>query len=180
MNVYAYVGGNPVNAVDPDGRDIVVISSGPMPSNPFGHVAIAVTGQGVYSKGTAAWKPGSDPAAYIASELAKRQVDLTRLKTTPAQDRAAIRAFMREYGNPYDVLSSSCTTAVREALEAAGFTPSMLRAIMAALTGGVPADNSPWPGSVAILAGDQAGATRASYERGSTVPAYVTAPFQRR
>jgi RHS repeat-associated protein len=179
INLYAYVGANPVTRIDPDGRDIIVISSGPMPSNPFGHVAIAVTGQGVFSKGTI-HRPGSDPAVYIAGELAKRQVDLTRLRTTPAQDQAAIRAFLRENRKPYDVLSSSCTTAAREALEAAGFTPSMLRAILAALTGSVPPDNSPWPGSVAILAGDQTGAARATYERGSSVPAYVTAPFQRR
>jgi hypothetical protein len=87
---------------------------------------------------------------------------------------------MREYNKPYDLLAASCTTAVREALEAAGFTPSMLRAIMAALTGSVPIDNSPWPGSVAILAGDQPGVTRSSYGRGSSVPGYVTAPFQPR
>ena len=180
INLYAYVGANPVTRIDPDGRDIVVISSGPIPSNPFGHVAIAVTGHGLYSKGTGNYRPGSDPAAYIANELSRRQVDLTRLRTTPAQDQAAIRAFMREYGKPYDLMSASCTTAVREALEAAGFTPSMLRAVLAALTGSVPIDNSPWPGSVAILAGDQRGATRSSYERGSSVPGYVTAPFQRR
>jgi hypothetical protein len=122
----------------------------------------------------------AQPRGVASDELAKRQVDLIRLRTTPAQDRAAIRAFMRENGKPYDVMSSSCTTAARAALEAAGFSPSMLRAVMAALTGSVPVDNSPWPGSVAIMAGDQAGAARASYERGSSVPAYVTAPFQRR
>lgn len=124
-------------------------------------------------------RPGSDPAAYIASELSKRQVSLTRLRTTRAQDEAAIRAFMRVYGQPYDLMRSSCTTAARAGLEAAGFTPSMLFAMMGALTGSVPPDNSPWPGSVAILA-DRPGAAHASYERGASVPRYVTAPFQRR
>lgn len=179
QNIYAYVEGNPISRIDVAGNDILVISSGAIPTNPFGHVAIAVTGEGVYSKGTRAFGPGSDPAAYIASELSKRQVSLTRLRTTRAQDEAAIRAFMRVYGQPYDLMRSSCTTAARAGLEAAGFTPSMLFAMMGALTGSVPPDNSPWPGSVAILA-DRPGAAHASYERGASVPRYVTAPFQRR
>ena len=51
-NQYLYVNANPLSATDPTGLDTAVIIGGPTSGNPFGHVAIGFSGQGVYSFGT--------------------------------------------------------------------------------------------------------------------------------
>jgi 3-oxoacyl-ACP reductase-like protein len=99
---------------------------------------------------------------------------------TKAQDRAAIDAFMKEFNKPYGVLSSSCTTAVRSALEAAGFDPSLLLAALAYLSGRAPLDNNPLPASVAPQASEQTGAINRDYRRGQSVPVVITSSFENR
>jgi RHS repeat-associated protein len=49
--LYGFCGNGPLGAVDPLGLDVLVISNGPKPGNPFGHTAIALTGRGVFSYG---------------------------------------------------------------------------------------------------------------------------------
>jgi hypothetical protein len=49
---YHYASNDPYKYVDPNGGDAVVFYGGGISSNPFGHIAIAVTGNGVFSPGT--------------------------------------------------------------------------------------------------------------------------------
>ncbi|HYO62717.1 MAG TPA: RHS repeat-associated core domain-containing protein [Pyrinomonadaceae bacterium] len=50
-NRYAYVLNNPPLLNDPTGLDMMIIENGPVPGNPAGHTAIALTGRGVFSMG---------------------------------------------------------------------------------------------------------------------------------
>ncbi|MCA9792361.1 MAG: RHS repeat-associated core domain-containing protein, partial [Candidatus Eremiobacteraeota bacterium] len=55
LNLYGYVGGNPVNAVDPSGLDeVYYLLTGAGPSNGYrGHSAVYVEGAGVFNFSTA-------------------------------------------------------------------------------------------------------------------------------
>ena len=54
VNTFGYIGGNPLNQVDLEGLDIAVITGDRYGDqyNLAGHIAMAVTGEGVYSWGT--------------------------------------------------------------------------------------------------------------------------------
>ena len=121
-------------------------------------------------------------ADYINNELIKknRQVTLTKLRTTSAHDRAAVDAFTKVFNETYDIMSSSCATAAREALYAAGFEPSLLQAILAYMGGRAPLDNNPLPASVGTLAGEQTGAITQTYERGQALPPGTVSSFEKR
>jgi RHS repeat-associated protein len=179
INVYAYVAANPITKVDPKGKDVLVIMSHAMSSNPIGHVAIAVTGEGIFSKGTKKFQPGASPSEYIADQLSKRDVTLTRLKTSRAQDQAAIDAFRKIFRQPYDLYSSSCVTAARAALTAAGFEPSKLLSLLSYLSGKPAPDYGPTPASVSYLASEQDGAVTQTFQKGQSVPSGMTDQFER-
>jgi RHS repeat-associated protein len=121
VNLYAYVGDDPVNHSDPTGNNMLVIFEGPMSSNPFGHVAVAFSGKGIYSYGTAT-PMGSSPSAYISSQTSRRNQTIIEIPTTAAQDdaaRKAIQKYMTD-GKPYSILSGhTCVEAVNAAMDAA-------------------------------------------------------------
>jgi RHS repeat-associated protein len=118
-NFYSYVHDSPPDFTDPSGLATLVILSGSVDSNPFGHIAVATTGAGVYSYGTS--QPyGSSLDSFLQSQLANRNVQLLIFDTTPAQE-ATIQASMAQNnrGN-YSVFSHNCATAVGTALNSAG------------------------------------------------------------
>ncbi len=66
-----------------------MIENGPTNDNPIGHTAIAATGSGVYSFGNGV-PLGSSLRAYLDRESARRDTEVSVIKTTGEQDAAAL------------------------------------------------------------------------------------------
>ncbi|MEX8500251.1 MAG: RHS repeat-associated core domain-containing protein [Leptothrix ochracea] len=160
INRYGYVGGNPVSRIDPRGLTTVVVLSGSVSSNPFGHIGVATTGSGVYSYGTADPYGGSF-SNYLAGQLANRSVQIVVLPTSPEQE-AAIQASMRTNSGGYSWNSNNCATTTGTALNSAGLPMSP--------------DPSILPGKVFNDALSVPGATYMYLPKGSAVPSALL-PF---
>ncbi len=120
VNFYAYVLNSPMNFRDPSGMDIAVIENGPTRGNPFGHTAIAITGEGVYSFGNG-WFPGKSLEDYLLREAPRRDTVVYIIHTTPAQDAVALAYLKNKIGTPLrGVLKDNCSTRSNNALDAAG------------------------------------------------------------
>jgi len=164
INPYFYAGGNPVNSVDPLGLETAVIYGSPTAGNPFGHVAIAFSGEGVYSFGTNT-PLGSSLVAYLSNQAAYRSSDVLILSTTPAQERRMIEELRRLGNVPLpdprrDILGAAtdtCAVRTGAALSLVG-----IRSRFASST-------SPYPADIAMIAGQQAIRTY-PIARGSSVP----------
>jgi hypothetical protein len=80
------------------------------PPNPFGHVALAITGEGVWSYGT--MHPlGSSVIAYIKEQETKRNQRIYRIPATPEHDAAALN-YLKSLppGEMEGVRTDNCST----------------------------------------------------------------------
>ncbi len=158
VNLYAYAGDNPMNGVDPYGLDTLLITSGWNGGyNIFGHSAVATTGNGVDSYGTP--DPyGANATNYIQSQLQNRDVTITRIPTTPAQEQAIRDYYNKNYGpgSKYSTRGHNCANASGGALAAAGL-PISANGIYA-------------PGGIEFQASTLPGATTQTLTQGSSVP----------
>ncbi|GHU04913.1 hypothetical protein AGMMS49960_21110 [Betaproteobacteria bacterium] len=180
LNLYGYVGGNPVSFVDPLGLDTAIALGGASDGNPFGHVAIAFTGKGVYSFGTST-APGSSFTDYLGKQAEYRNTLVFIIESTPEQEAKMLEK-AESYGgkvlpNPFadllDAASDTCAVRTQDILEA----------------GGVTATSGPWhtkhfvvstamypsafPGTTALIAAANAKGTVAS-PKGSAVPGILS------
>lgn len=117
----SYVGGNPLNSIDPTGLNQLVIAGGQIPGSPnvFGHVANAVTGGGVFSYGNDT-NLGSGVQSYITSQMATRNQVVTFIPTSPAQDQAALAFYALHPGRNSVGYFDNCAARTNQALNAAG------------------------------------------------------------
>jgi uncharacterized protein RhaS with RHS repeats len=162
-NTYAYVANNPMNAIDPLGLDLLVITGDRKDGsyNVFGHSAIAVTGSGVYSYGTGT-PLGSSTTNYIQQQSGDRDQTVTTIPTTPAQDAAALK-YLQGQSSQIGVTSDNCAARTEGAVQAAGVNlndPATL-----GLT-----SPPPTPGNVGASAGSVPGASTVAIPQGSGSP----------
>jgi RHS repeat-associated protein len=126
IGVYGYVGNDPINFVDVWGLFTAVIVGGPSPpgpgnsiGNPFGHIAIATTGNGVYSFGTGT-PFGSSLTDYLNQQGTYRSSTVYILNTTPQQEQAIINYLKQQTGKPIEPYPDNCAARVNGALKAGG------------------------------------------------------------
>lgn len=118
-NFYSYVLNGPSLYLDPSGLDVAVIYGAPQGINFFGHVAIAVTGQGVFSSGTK--EPfGSSAMDFLQSQATYRDTFVYILPGTPQQDQAVVQAFLAAAKRGHSFWRNNCSDVVGEALKAGG------------------------------------------------------------
>jgi uncharacterized protein RhaS with RHS repeats len=117
-STYTYANDNPLKRVDPTGLDTAVVVNGATQNNPFGHVAIAVTGSGVYSFGNTT-KLGSSLTAYLQREAARRNSNVIVIKTTPEQEKAILE-YLRKHKDDVNSYPDNCAGRTSNALKAGG------------------------------------------------------------
>jgi RHS repeat-associated protein len=161
ISTYSYVSSSPVASIDPSGLDTLVIMGGETSSNPFGHVAIAFTGQGVYSYGTGT-PLGSSLTDYLAKQSSYRTSTVFRLQTTPEQEARMRDQILKFKGKPLPnpkkdptgAFKDTCATRTQSSLAAGGITSRLQSATspFPIATGGIAAMNASsatiiWQGS---------------------------------
>ncbi|HEV2538739.1 MAG TPA: RHS repeat-associated core domain-containing protein [Frateuria sp.] len=119
-NTYTYVINNPLSAIDPQGLDALVITGGMKSfTNPFGHVANAVTGAGVFSYGNNT-NLGSNVLAYLQSQAASRNQVVTYIPTSPAQDAQMLAFYALHPGRNSVGIIDNCAARTSQALNVGG------------------------------------------------------------
>jgi uncharacterized protein RhaS with RHS repeats len=128
-NLYRYCHNDPVNKSDPMGLETVVIVGLQRDdsNNLFGHVSVAMTGQGVFSFGTATpW--GSSTANFVASQ-SEHRTQFVYVLPTDAKQESAIRqkldnqnqkALPDAQNHPINAYHDNCATRTSDALQAGG------------------------------------------------------------
>jgi len=132
VNLYGYVEGNPIPFDDKSGLDTVVIIGSWVLTNPFGHVEIGFTGQGVYSYGSGT-PTGSSFTDYAAKQAQYRSSVLYILRTTPQQESQMKDEIMKYENinlpapsrNPIGAWNDTCATRTQNALEAGGIKSTL-------------------------------------------------------
>ena len=134
INLYGFVGNNPINFVDPFGLLTAVFVGGPSPAdaqnssgNPFGHAAIAFTGQGIFSFGTPE-NPGSSFTDFLNNQAKYRDGTVYILNTTPEQEKAMIDYLekVKQERPKLGRYPDNCAHRTTEALKAGGAAPAGL------------------------------------------------------
>ena len=180
-NFYAYTLNQPSDFRDPLGLDIAEIENGPTEGNPIGHTALCVSGSGVFSFGNGV-ALGSGCLDYLKDQAKRRDTIVHVIKTTPAQDAAAL-AYLRSFKNsklpggiisPY--LKDNCATRSNNALDAAGIPMVDLNGFPMLDSQDVPAPRF-LPGTAGQRA-DAAGANSYSIPKGSTGIPSALSPFE--
>jgi RHS repeat-associated protein len=157
VNLYAYVGNNSTNAIDPLGLWTAIVVGGATWDNPFGHVAIGVSGSGVYSFGTHDpnnGRPtplGSSFTDFLNSQATYRSMDVYLINTTPEQE-AAILGYLKTLDPqlpevPGKDSHNDCASRTNDALGAAGLVDPSLAFLPFFFLGAT----SPFPGSSAMI-----------------------------
>lgn len=146
MSPYAYCANNFVNAIDPDGRDIVILLD-PKGAQRFGHAAMLIgndkDGWKYYSKdgvGDDESSPMSGASKKVKGVLFSTINDFnksdnalvhngyperTRFATTSEQDEEGEKAVLKILDSNYNLFTSNCVQAVAHALVAAGLNPGI-------------------------------------------------------
>ena len=145
---YNFVGGNPVNSIDPDGRDIIVLNN-PNGASGYGHMAVLIgndkTGWTFVSKegrdktpwysnevtGGPALKPligvytslDAFKNAQSTDENLGNYTQNVRFETTAKQDKTALTTTTEAAKSWYNVGFNNCADAVSDGLESVGLNP---------------------------------------------------------
>lgn len=169
-NTYAYVLNNPLQYIDPTGLATAIFVGGPTSGNPFGHVAMAFTGQGVYSYGTGT-DFGSSATDYLAFQGTYRATTVYILDTTPQQEQQMINYFQGNYspqsGGQYSIIKNhDCASAVTGALSQAGIGNGILDGVAEA--GGILLPQV--PSTPQLMAQSFPGASIVQIPQGGTIP----------
>lgn len=125
VNTYTYVEDNPINYVDPNGLDIIVITGGVRDgsSNLAGHVGSAVQGYGMSSYGNST-NLGSSVSDYLNEQSKVRNQQVTIIPTTPVQDGLA-RDFIAKHPRRNDVgILDNCAVRTNQLINASGVSTS--------------------------------------------------------
>jgi RHS repeat-associated protein len=176
LNRYAYVSNNSVNGIDPSGLLTAVIWGAPISSNPFGHAAIATTGDGVVSFGTGT-PPNSSLTAYLLSQADTRDSTVYIINTTPEQEQA-IQSYLSQFSYnlpsvPSTGSTDTCASRTNGALSQAHIgSDSIMSTILLSITVDPAWSFSPFPSDTAMYASMLAlatGGTSFDISKGATV-----------
>jgi hypothetical protein len=163
----AYVAGNPLSHIDPEGLDLVVVTGGYRGgANVFGHTAMAVEGHGMFSYGNDT-PLGSPLVDYVRDQSRYRDQLITFIPRTPQQDAAAAAFFATRPGRNSVGYLDNCAVRTNQGLEAAG----------------LPVGGIPFPGGVARNAAALPGAESYYLPKNGALPDSVLRrlpAFQRR